>query len=324
MVKIDDNILEALSSIKNLSTPSDDPPAKKGNDSEKLFLEKTAHLKNYLTDKPTIVLDAGHGFGNVNGVVKLMHGTWKKLDDGSIVTESDKTMEYTLRAKEMFEAEGCNVIINLGTRENPLPNQFENRIKTALDNDAAVFLSIHFNYNRASHLAGPEIYVANNVAGAKSGKFADYTPLARELGGSLAESMDARHGKVLSHKNYIVVSYNNKASSHSDLSHAPTTAAVLVEMGYFSNDEDFKRLNTPEYRDELLCKMVSGTMQHIQQQRQKYQTLLAEHIGIQPESERIRLADIEPLSTKNILKEFPTPSIPLEIRLTENDISFKR
>jgi len=219
-------------------------------------LKLTSAFSSGLKDK-VIVIDPGHG-GSQPGAIGQ-----------SGLKEKDVVLDIGLRLSKILKDKGFTVYLTRD-KDNDVP--LENRPLMALQKKADVFVSIHVNsaFQRGSSTArGVETYVLNS----------------RYIGASAKDVAD-RENKASQYHNYednilnqIIADLEESASIGFSLDLADIVqrrlvqntglesrgvkqapfivlkgvnmAAVLVEVGFISNSNEEKMLNTSEFREKV-------------------------------------------------------------------------
>lgn len=171
---------------------------------------------------PLVVLDAGHG------------GTDQGTSSRKMI-EKDINLKVAKLVEKELEENGIRVLL---TREDDSRVKLEQRAALANEKEAALFVSIHCNYNEDSTaIEGMEFYYQT---GSDKGKAA-----AEALSSSFDEVKD-------------VVNRGTREEDFHVLreTHMP---AVLVELGFLSNASDRKKLNQKDYQ-QILAQCIAETI----------------------------------------------------------------
>lgn len=191
------------------------------------------------SEKPVVVLDAGHG-GNDPGKVGV---------DGSL--EKDINMAITLKLKEYLEQSDVKVIL---TRENDSGlykasdsskkmADMKERCRRIEAAKPAIVVSIHQNSYHQEAIYGGQVFY---YKGSEKGK-------------KLAEKLQKRFDYVLGEKNTREAKPNN---NYYLLLHVKCPI-VITECGFLSNWNESKLLSTEEYQDRVAWTVHMGIMEYL-------------------------------------------------------------
>lgn len=168
----------------------------------------------------TVMLDPGHG-GSDPGTV---HGD---------LFEKDINLDIALRAKDLLLEAGAIVVM---TREDDSAVPPADRPVMANEMKPDVFLSIHCNSVLNVFPCGTETYYYNMVPYSQE--------LATQVHSCLLKEIMLVDRKVR-RKDYYVLRVTN-------------VPAVLVEVGYLSNEEENGKLRQPEFRQKAAQGLING------------------------------------------------------------------
>lgn len=174
-----------------------------------------------------VILDAGHGGHDPGAVV-------------AGIFEKDINLQIAIKMKAQLESRGIKVIL---TREDDTFLELMERVELANNADAQLFVSIHCNsYDESADVSGLEIYYHQDKQ-AKS--------LADAILSDLAATglLKIRSVKV---GNFAVIKYTNMP-------------AILLEMGFLTNEQERKKLCTEEYQQMLADTIASGIVRMLAQ-----------------------------------------------------------
>ncbi|MGG1686095.1 N-acetylmuramoyl-L-alanine amidase [Pseudalkalibacillus sp. NRS-1564] len=173
----------------------------------------------------TIVVDAGHGDhdpGASNG--KLL--------------EKDINLDVALYLEKKLKSAGANVVM---TRRDDSFLELRERSNIANNLNADAFISVHTNAaSEAAH--GIETYWYDKYSSAES------KALAESIQKRLIEVTEARDRGV-KNQSFSVIRESRMAS-------------VLVEVGFLTNNEEYKLLLTQSYREELAEGIYQGVLDY--------------------------------------------------------------
>lgn len=168
-----------------------------------------------------VALDAGHG-GSSSGAV------YEK------VYEKDINLSIVLRAAELLEEKGCEVIL---TRSGDRAVGLYERSCAANNGGADIFLSVHSNASVTDrNFQGTFTYY---FPGSKRGE-----ELAGAIQGAVTEAAGSVDRGLLS-ENFVVLRETNMP-------------AALVETGFMTCHEELMRLCDPAYREKLAQGIARG------------------------------------------------------------------
>jgi len=205
-----------------------------------------------------VVLDPGHG-GQDSGA---MCGA---------VLEKDLTLDVALRTELLLRAEGYATVL---TRENDRYLSLGERASVANRQKDALFVSIHFNDEKAATVTGVETYYARQQADSRFDFFAwlpflkresaapvspQSESLARFIQAALVERTRALNRGTKSEQFYVIANVRHPAA--------------LVEGGFITNKSDVTKLATAEYREQIASAINDGIVRYRQVLRQNEPTL---------------------------------------------------
>lgn len=171
--------------------------------------------------KYIVVLDAGHG-GKDEGTAK---------DDAK---EKDINLAVVLKMEELLREKGVETFL---TRDDDSFIKLTDRAVIANDQGASLFVSIHCNsFDEDSRVKGLECYYHPESGSGKD--------LAEALCEKLKESGE-------------IETRSARAEDYSVLRNTECQA-VLVEIGYLTNDEERARLLDEEYQEKLAKELVEA------------------------------------------------------------------
>ncbi len=174
----------------------------------------------------TVVLDAGHG-GSASGAEY----------EGYL--EKDITLPITLRAAELLEEKGCNVVL---TRNSDVYMDLYDRAGIANAVEADIFVSIHAN--------------ASSSNPGFQGTFTYSYPKSEEgerLAGCIQDAVVSSAGSVdrgLLTNDYVVL-------------RETSMPAALLETGFMSCHEELMLLVKPEYQEKLAQGVAQGVEKYL-------------------------------------------------------------
>lgn len=170
--------------------------------------------------KPVVLIDPGHGGGDGGAV-------WAS------VVEKDINLAVALRLKEALEKTGLLRVVM--TRDIDVHIPMSGRIEIAAATKPSLILSIHANSFDLAYVRGVETYYRPDA------------PQSREAASLL-------HAAVLrSYRdtNHTTMDREIRPGSFRILTQSHASRAVLLELGYLSNQEDRRILNDPTFQAAL-------------------------------------------------------------------------
>lgn len=194
------------------------------------------------TDKPVIVIDAGHG----------------GLDSGAVgvtgVLEKNINLSIVLALRDMFEMSGFEVVLTrsedisihdpdvTGIRNQKL-SDMENRLEIIQSYPDSIFLCVHQNnFTDPDYFGGQMFYNNNNpdnrrLAQIMQNKFAGLQP------------NNDREIKLCGDELYLLKSNTNPS--------------LMIECGFLSNPEEEAQLSTWEYQQKVAFTIYGGVMEYL-------------------------------------------------------------
>ncbi len=190
-------------------------------------------------EKPTIIVDAGHG-GFDGGAVK-----------GSI-NEKDINLQFALSLETMLKAYGFNVIMTrttdsgtedkaLGTIRLKKVSDIKNRISLIENTDIECFISLHQNMFSVEKYSGSQVFYSANH---QNGEV--YANAIQESIKSLLQPDNSRKTKAVGKNIYLM--------------YHTTKPAVLVECGFMSNYNELNLLLQSDYQNKLNFCILNGVL----------------------------------------------------------------
>lgn len=291
-VELGDEFFEA--SAKPLQTQSKPAPAKnapaKNVQPKKTVVNKLVTAKEYeelkkpapQTGKFRILIDPGHG-GKDPGAVKK--GSSKEKDLNLAVA---KILYDLLKKEKGFEVKisrDSDVFITLGKRAS-MANDFKADVFVSIHANAAKRASangfeVYFRSDKASDAEAAETAALENEALQYEGKGGGTVSFADLLLKSLATNENINQSsKLAGHiRNSVTKKSGNlgiKVHQNSAIKQANfyvlrgvNSTAVLVEMGYLSNANDRKRLNTKSVRQKMAESIRDGIVSYAKAEGRK-------------------------------------------------------
>ncbi len=201
--------------------------------------------------KVTVVIDPGHGGrakGTENKAIKLV--------------EKDLALLTAIDVKNALIAKGVNAIL---TRSADVNIGLDDRAKFSNKNNADVFVSIHYNHSPSATACGVETYASSFLNNPS-------TDRAKVLSSDRVFVQNNLQDDYNTFLGFCVQSNVSKATSLTDRGlrrsrfavlknvNAP---AILIECGFFSNNNEAKLLATTEFRRKLANGIAAGIMMYV-------------------------------------------------------------
>lgn len=197
------------------------------------FIEKGIAQVNSTQMNYTVVIDAGHGGKDAGAVDEID----KEKNDYIRTLEKDLNLKITLLVSEKLQSLGFTVIL---TRDTDVFVELYNRTKMANKTDAILFLSIHFNASTSQ---------ANGIETFK------YTNTKNPLSHAFAKNLQSEMLKASGFKDRGVKEAGFWVLKHTKM------AAALVELGFITNNEEEKKINSKEFQDKISNAIVKAFKQ---------------------------------------------------------------
>ena len=173
--------------------------------------------------KGKVVLDAGHG-GSDYGAIR----------EG--INEKDITLDVTQRVASILKSKGYKVAM---TRADDTYVSLEDRVSFSEKESPEIFVSIHVNSAVAVEPSGIETHY-----------YHDYSnDLAKVIHKHLVKEIDSKDRGLFKSKFYVI--------NHT------TVPAVLVEMGFLSNNEERASLVTDARKQKTAKAIAEGIIEYI-------------------------------------------------------------
>jgi N-acetylmuramoyl-L-alanine amidase len=193
----------------------------------KTYLKLINQIGNPLANR-IIVLDPGHG-AHDPGASK------------SGVTEKATVLKVGKLVEAKLKNAGAKVIM---TRTNDTFLSLEQRTEFAKKNYAETFVSIHVNSATSTSAKGAETYFDSSL----NANSAESKSLATYIQNNLVKRANMTNRGVKDNRFYVIRNNN--------------VAAVLVELAFLSNSEDFKKLTSDAYLEIYAESIYQGLVQY--------------------------------------------------------------
>lgn len=175
-----------------------------------------------LNNKKTIVLDAGHGGSDVGAMSGQLY-------------EKDIVLEVTKMVETLLTKEGFNVYL---TRNNDTYVSLEERCEISAAYEPDIFVSVHVNSSLNPDASGVETHYYHQES----------LELAQQIQASLASSINSPNRGLFKSKFYVI--------NHT------TSPAVLVEIGFISNETEREQLDSKSRKDATAQAIVDGIIEY--------------------------------------------------------------
>ena len=173
--------------------------------------------------KGKVVLDAGHG-GSDYGAIR----------EG--INEKDITLDVTQRVASILKSKGYKVAL---TRKDDTFVSLQDRVTFSENETPEIFVSIHVNSAVATEPKGIETHY-----------YHDYSvPLAKTVHSHLAKDIDTKDRGLFKSKFYVI--------NHT------TVPAILVEMGFISNEEERNELVSDSRKQKTAKAIAEGIIEYL-------------------------------------------------------------
>jgi N-acetylmuramoyl-L-alanine amidase len=197
-----------------------------------------------------IVLDAGHGGIDSGARNQALH-----------IEEKNVTLDVVLRLRKLLERRGYRVILTRGDDTKLAVAQLtdlEQRTEVAIRANADLFLSVHFN-SAVQTVTGTETYVMTPQFQASSGGGKD-DMVNKAFPGNRQDFANVvlgyqLHRSLLANLKTADRGYRRGRLLVLKFSECP---AALVEPAFLSNPAEARRLETPEFREQIARALADG------------------------------------------------------------------
>jgi len=163
-----------------------------------------------------VVVDAGHG-GRDGGAEK------------SGILEKDIDLAIVLALKELLDASEEDIKVYYTRTDDSNPS-YENRVGLANKSKADLFISVHNNSYKSSSIRGTEVMYSESFEGDFSSK-----RLAEICMEELTDALGSRDRGILEGDSIYII-------------HNSEVPVALIEVGFMTNREELKLLNSDEYQ----------------------------------------------------------------------------
>ncbi len=174
--------------------------------------------------KGSVVLDAGHG-GTDYGAIRAG------------INEKDITLDVTKMVEAILQEKGYKVYM---TRSDDSGPSLQERVDICEDKKPDIFVSIHVNSS-----------VKNDIYGIETHWYHDYSlELAQIVHKHLIKNIPSTKDRGLFQSKFYVINHT-------------TVPAILVEMGFISNDAERAKLVTEKHKQQIAKSIAEGIVEYI-------------------------------------------------------------
>ncbi len=172
-----------------------------------------------------VVIDAGHG-GSDYGAIRCD------------INEKDITLDVAKQVRDMLVKKGYIVQM---TRDGDEYVSLQDRVAISENFEPDIFISIHVNSSTGTEASGVETHYYHQES----------LMLAQTLHASLASAIDTKNRGLFKSKFYVI--------NHT------TDPAILMEIGFISNDKERAELNSPARKKATAKAIVEGVENYFKQ-----------------------------------------------------------
>lgn len=257
-LEIDDDFIETITIRTNKitlkATGKMSYSMKQVGDDVVVTISEKVDDKNNSDGKFVVLLDAGHG-GSDPGACH---------NGGKTLAEQEKTYTLAVMLKIMELLEDEDDIEVRASRTKDVYIDREGRIEYVLDNeDADLLVSVHINSHSNSIYNGTLVLYYN-----KTGEKEEYGITSKELAllvkNNIVEATGLMDKGVVSRKDIWILEQNDAGNiSNITGEDRPVTnlPAILCELCFISNEEDFAKLQTEEFQDAAAEAIYEGILE---------------------------------------------------------------
>jgi N-acetylmuramoyl-L-alanine amidase len=216
-----------------------------------------------------IVIDPGHG-GKDPGAIGCQRGVLEK----NVALEVSKRL-----ARAIEEKLGCEVIL---TRDRDVFLSLEERTAIANTKNADIFISVHANAHRSRHVRGIETYILNlatdndaimlaareNATSTKT--ISDLEAILNSLMNNAKVGESSRLASAVQRGITRSLRGKHKGIRDNGVKQAPfyvllgaKMPCILLELGFLTNPEGCRRLNSSSYQQDVVEGIVAGLKDYI-------------------------------------------------------------
>jgi len=184
-----------------------------------------------------VVIDPGHG-----GEISVGGSSPNRALGPNGLREKDLTLDLARRVRSLLSAQ-VRVVL---TRDDDRNLSLTRRAGIARENDAAVFLSLHFDGAPHPFVDRTQAWIARNAT-ASTRRFAESVGMAVARAAGIAAAAPAQRNLGL-----LVPER-----------HGPNTRACLLEIAYLTNRSQASRLERDPYRQEIAVAIAKAVEAHL-------------------------------------------------------------
>lgn len=208
-----------------------------------------------LLNKKIVVIDAGHGINSYNKQEQIAPSSSETKNAfasgtaGKNQTEEQLNLDIALKLQDALKTEGAVVYMTRTTHECDMTNI--DRAEFANELNADISVKIHADGNANSSVRGVSVLVPGNQY-IKDTKILENSRIAGEL---VLENYVNQTGAV-----------NRGISVRNDLTGFNWTKVpvILVEVGFMTNPEEDKIMETEDYQNKMVSGIVLGLKQYFE------------------------------------------------------------
>ncbi len=210
-------------------------------DIHKTLLPLVSPPKPWLTPHALIVIDPGHG-GTDPGTPSVLGAHWEK----------EYTLDWAQRLRDKLVRRGWRVLL---TRTNDSNLSLSKRVAIADQNQASLFLSLHFNsVNSAAAAHGVETYCLTPAGMPSSHVRTAENDLAQSYPNNVFDCQNFLLAVQLHQALLKVTGAADRTVRRTrflGVLRSQARPSVLIEGGYLSNPREAQRIADPVYRQQL-------------------------------------------------------------------------
>ena len=236
-IRVNSNVIKDVSVYKNSNNETE-------------ILVSTSKLQGYeiFADNDYIYVNVGNPREIYKNIVVLDPGHGGPAPGAHYYNTYEKTINFKILyeiGKEFFNSNPSELKVYY-TRESDVDLSLSDRAAFAQKVGADLFVSLHMNANTKKTVYGTEVYYSNSN-NKKNSSGLDSETLAKLFVNNLSSSLGTRNRGIRAER-YTVV-------------HKNTVPAVLVELAFMSNANDFAKISDPEFQHEAAKVLYETVLQ---------------------------------------------------------------